>query len=452
MPRPHYDILIIGNGILGLGLAYALLSRDPTLSVGVLGPPARPGSASLAAGAMINAWAELGEGQFEDPALAERAGLTLSAPPLWDGLAAALSEFTPAPLRPHWGTYLTLNARSAPAERGHFDYILASLRRRDIPHALIPLDDFRWLRPVADAAVTRILSLPDGHIDARAVVEAYTLALGALGADFIAGSAASLDCAGAARAVICADGTRIEARHLVLANGSFAQKLIAAIPALANAIPPLLFGAGVAFDLTLPEAAYRGADRVIRTADRGGAFSVHLLPYGGGRYYFGASSQLALTPEFTLRPAAIAALRSALTEEFDPAFRQASISIRGPGFRPVAADGFPLLGETLLPGIWLLNGMRRDGFTASPYLTRIMADAILSGTSANLPSRFAPCRALISYKTRTAAIAEAAGDDAASRARVEALYEKRRIGDFGILPEMLSLYAADARFPAALPA
>src|SRR5512134_3604187 len=105
-----YDLAVIGNSALGLSMAHELRKRETKLKIAVIGPGARLGSATTTAGAMINVWAEFGPGQFENPALADRAEITIRAMALWDGLCSELSEFSDAPLRVQWGTYLINNA------------------------------------------------------------------------------------------------------------------------------------------------------------------------------------------------------------------------------------------------------------------------------------------------------------------------------------------------------
>ena len=99
-----YDVVIVGNGSVAQSLAYRLKKQEHKLKIALVGPRAREGSATLAAGAMINCWAELGHDQFENPALADRAQLTIDSMSLWDDLCEELSAESGEALKVDWGT------------------------------------------------------------------------------------------------------------------------------------------------------------------------------------------------------------------------------------------------------------------------------------------------------------------------------------------------------------
>tara|TARA_B100002051_G_C16420776_1_gene479282 strand:- start:197 stop:697 length:501 start_codon:yes stop_codon:yes gene_type:complete len=130
------------------------------------------------------------------------------------------------------------------------------------------------------------------------------------------------------------------------------------------------------------------------------------------------------------------------------------------GFRPVSEDVFPLLGETCLKGIWYLNGTKRDGLTMSPFICSEMAKEILNGKS-KLPKEFTPSRKLISYFNKEKAIQKTIiakynkenthnmllpdsndipGHFNKLRISIEKTYKKYQLKNFGIHPELLSLY------------
>lgn len=479
-----YDFLIVGNGAVALSLAYALKNRDAGLKIAVVGPSARPGSASLAAGAMVNVWAELAVGQFENPALADRAELSISAMPLWDEFCEELGQYTDDPPKVIWGTYLLNNGLGSSQEMRTTDYILKACRERGVEHKIVDPSDVPWLQPEAKGQPSRVIWIPDGRFQPAKLLAALEAALKALNVDIIDQKVTSVaqktglhSLFGEKSKVIkTEDGTKLTAENIVLANGSFAQALIDDIPELRREIPRLVWGAGSALNISLPDwvKKYGGIDpsimdidQVVRTVDRGGACGVHLIPHGDGEYYCGASSGVWFDPEPKARVHAVHVLLRSLVEEIHHAFFFSGMSLVGPGFRPTTVDGFPLLGESHIPGIWFANGMKRDGITCSPYIAGELANAMLGGKS-SLPKRFQPSRKLISYKTKKEAVQDAVMGDfggelqhglylppyaitpylEARAAKIERVYESRNISNFGIHPEMVHLYENDEFFAA----
>jgi len=481
-----YDVAILGNGVLGLGLAHELRKRQSGLKIAVIGPSARTGGATVAAGAMINVWAEIAPGQFENPALAERAELGIRSIGMWDAHCAELSEFSDEPLRVQWGTYVVNNALGSPHEIRAVDYILDTMRRRGIEHSVLGPNDVAWLKPEPRGQIVRVVKLPDGRIDPRLVLKAYERGLRARNVAQIDDTAVKLDAGSALRRIFgggsgekivtLAGGARIRAAQVVFANGSFAQALIDQIPELRRETPRLVWGAGSALDVSMPAWVHKyggieptvfDIDAVVRSVDRGGACGLHVVPYGNGEYYVGASSGAWFEPEPKPRVHAVHVLLRGLVEEINQGFFFATFGIRGPGFRPVTVDAFPLLGESHLAGIWFANGTKRDGFTCSPYICGQLASAMLGGKS-SLPERFTPSRKLISYKNRAQALDDYVASDYggeaqhglvlppyavqpyrdARRVRGEKVCEKRGIADFGIHPELIHLYDNDEFFAA----
>lgn len=475
--KDAYDVVVVGNGILGMGLAYQLRKLDPTLSIALVGPSHRAGAATMAAGAMINVWAEMTSGQFDDPVLADRAELMIKGMELWDNLCAELSAFSEQPIAVKWGTYVLNNALGSPHEMKVVDYILDVMRQRGVKHDVLAPGAIPWMNPEQRGQAIRIVRLPDGRIDPRLVLKAFERFFQAKAVDVFDTTADRLQVGlnlpflGAGKSITLADGRSLKSKNIVLASGTFTQALIDQVPELKREVPRLLWGAGSGLDLSMPSWVHRygGLDRnifdidaVVRTVDRGGACGLHLVPQGNGEFYLGASSGVWFEPESKPRVHALHVLLRGLVEEINSAFFVANVGIRGPGFRPVTMDTFPLLGESHLAGIWFANGTKRDGFTCSPYLCREIANEILGGKS-SLPTRFKPSRKLISYKTAKEAkddfVAADFGGEVqhglylppyaveayrnAKRARIEKIYEMRKIKNFGIHPELPHLYEND---------
>lgn len=478
----QFDFVVIGNGAVGLGLAFQLRRQDSKVSIAVVGPSQRPYSASLVAGAMINVWAEMAPGQFENPALADRAEMSIAASGLWDEHCRALSEFSEAPLSVGWTTYVLNNALGSPHEARAVDYILEVMRKRQIKHEVLAPGSVPYLKPEPHAQISRIVKLPDGHIDSRKLMAAYDRFCAARDIAVFDSKATGLEVGlkiplmNPDKRIVLADGTVLKTKNVVLANGTFAQALIDQLPALKKEVPRLLWGAGSGLDVSFPDWIFRyggieksalDIDAVVRTTDRGGACGLHLVPYGRGEYFVGASSGVWFEPEWKPRVHAVHVLMRSMVEEINYGLFLGSVQLRGPGFRPTAMDAFPLLGQSNIQGVWFANGTKRDGLTLSPYICRELAREMLGGKS-NIPTRFQPARKLISYKTKAQAIDDfvvadiggetqhglrlppyaIAGHVQAKRDKAEKAYALRGIEKFGIHPELLHLYENDEFFAA----
>jgi hypothetical protein len=77
------------------------------------------------------------------------------------------------------------------------------------------------------------------------------------------------------------------------------------------------------------------------------------------------------------------------------------------GNRPIPADGFPLIGECCIEGLWLATGTYRDGLHQSPLLARYMADCLTDIETSDLDlSPFKPVRAPLSGFAREHTVRE----------------------------------------------
>lgn len=476
----NYDIIVIGNGILGLTLSYFLKKSDKNIKIALIGDPNRKGSATLGAGAMTNVWSELTSGQFENEALADRFLMTRKGGELWDSFAEELNEYLEEKLYVKKGTYLLKTAKSTKIENSSFKYIEKSVQDRDIPHKKIDVDSLDWVKPSQGCGPQEIMWLPDGRIDSRKVINGLDQILKKLNISIYDSKAKKVSTNAKMFSkedfkVLLENGETISGKKVVLANGSYAQALIDEIPAIKDKIPRLLFGIGAGIDITFPKWVHEygglgkeifDLDAVIRTTDRGGACGVHLIPYDEkGKFYLGASSGVSLDDDIEPKLHGVHVLLHSLITEISRAFFFAGIQLRSNGFRPTTVDAFPLIGETNVAGLWILNGTKRDGFTMSPFIARELAKEIL-GKSSELPKRFTPCRKLISYKDKETAIKETelmymgsefqhGGIQAPfmvekyldfKRKEIQSIYEKRNINNFGIHPEVLHLYENDKFF------
>ena len=471
----RFDIAVIGNGILGLTTARALLREAPDLQIALIGPHQRTGSATMAAGAMLALWGEVEVNQFRHKDLADRFKIPERGFNLWQQFADDLAAEAGVELPVHWGTYILNSASGTELEDRSFDYMVEALRRRQIEVEILRSHQVDFIEPRSHLRPLRIAKIPDGLVDARRVVAALDVVIDRM--DGIArfdDRAVTLKTGNGSHEVGLADGTRIEAGRVLLANGAFAQDLVDQVPDLANSVPRLIYNAGTGVDAvfrpflreqSMVPKPLDDLRNVVRSLDRGGACGIHIVPYGDGRFYLGASSGSMLEPFEGSTLHGLHAILGSAEQEIHSAFFKAVVQPRATGFRPLSADAYPLLGESAVPGIWFANGTKRDGFTSSPFLSREMAKALVHGQS-ELPDRFRPSRKLISYRTRPEAIDMTylgwlAGDYAhglslpghrfgawhnGHKANIEALYDKRGIREFGVHPEIMYFLANDATY------
>ena len=78
-----YDVIIIGNGILGTTLAWELSKQQKNIKIALIGPKNKFGSGSKASGAMINVFAEIESDFMSDFYLKKRFEMAVSALNMW---------------------------------------------------------------------------------------------------------------------------------------------------------------------------------------------------------------------------------------------------------------------------------------------------------------------------------------------------------------------------------
>ena len=78
-----YDIIIIGNGILGTTLAWELSRQQKNIKIAVVGPKNKFGSGSKASGAMINVFAEIESDFMSNIFLKKKFEIAVRALDMW---------------------------------------------------------------------------------------------------------------------------------------------------------------------------------------------------------------------------------------------------------------------------------------------------------------------------------------------------------------------------------
>jgi len=364
------DLVVVGDGVLGLSIALACRDRAPDARILLVGPTGRPGGASPAAAAMLTAFAEVEPNTLIDPGRRAKFELAHRSVPRWPAWIAdhAARAGLPAPtITP--GTVVTATdpAIDGPvlaaitAAAAAFDVDIETLELRDIP----------GLRPRRTPPEAPAIRIPDeGAIDPVAVLRVLDGAAAAAGIGRIPRAATRL----AERTVSLDTGVTVSARRIVVAAGARSSTLLDTHPDLGERLPRIRFGTGVGIRAVV-DAAVELPREVVRTPNRRDGHGVYFAPHGQGRFYVGATCDVADEPVETPR---IDALRRILDAAMDDLSQDLGRATCHPvlGHRPTTDDGLPLLGRAT-ESIWIASGTHRDGLVSAPEIADRMAAAML---------------------------------------------------------------------------
>lgn len=462
-PRPRkgatYDVVVIGNGVLGTATALQLSRADRSLRIALVGPDQRPGAASTAAGAMLGCFGEVTHQTLRT--MLGRAKLEMSLRSLedWPSWLDELNDELPGDRRLSIspGTYVILNGRGGRLDDLNFAAILDALRRygrhfQDVDQADVP-----GLRPAIDARPFRTVYLPEeGAIDARDMLGALGYAADHRGVTTIDECVTDWQRRGDhVLAALTQSGQRIYGDQFVLAAGTGCRGLMRTLAGRERTAPLMLCGVGAAFTCRQP---LLGIEAVVRTPNRAGACGLHLIPGHADSAYVGATNDLHVVRQTDASAGMAHFLLSCALEQVSTWLMNSRIVKWHVGNRPATLDGFPLIGRLWADNVFLLSGTYRDGFHCSPFLARHMSNVITGGTGLLGHDYFTPARSLVSTMTREESIDEMVLHHISSayeysaklpgffaqifeediRDRTKALYERLET-DFGLGPDILAM-------------
>ena len=131
----NYDISIVGNGIIAYSICYSLLELDKNLKIAVVAKNSRRGSATMAAGAMLNCFAEITSLSLYNETAKSLFEISLSSLRMWDEWIFKIKEqskFKDLKINP--GTFIIHNAKSGTLDTTHLDAIIEALNSYKEPY------------------------------------------------------------------------------------------------------------------------------------------------------------------------------------------------------------------------------------------------------------------------------------------------------------------------------
>ncbi|MCM2392434.1 glycine oxidase ThiO [Streptomyces albipurpureus] len=357
------DVLIIGGGIIGLATAWRAAQRG--LDVTVVDPSPGGGAAQVAAG-MLAAVTELHYG--EETLLA----LNLESARRYPDFTAELEACSGQSVgyRPCGTLAVALDSD----DRAHLRELHALQRRSGLESQWLSGRECRRLEPMLAPGVRGGLRVDGDHqVDPRRLASALVTACERTGVTFHRGWAQRLTVTqDRATGVVCSDGQRLGADHIVLAGGSFSRELGGVPP---EVLPPVRPVKGQILRLTVPGAYAPFLSRTVRAVVRGS--SVYLVPRQSGELVVGATSEEQGWDTTVTAGGVYELLRDA--HELVPGITELPLVETRAGLRPGTPDNAPLLGPTALPGLLLATGHYRNGVLLTPVTADVMASVLIDG-------------------------------------------------------------------------
>ncbi len=353
------EVVVIGAGIAGCGVALALRERGVAVTVV---EAARPGGAATGAAAGMLA------AQFEAPGPTALYRLCLESRARYPEFAARLEALSGRTLHVRRDGMLVANRDEAEHEAAveSVDWQVEFGARAEV---VAPEEALR-LQPGLCTDVKSYLWLPEeGQLDSQILGEALGAALSAAEVRTLVGNGAARvrsDDSGVT-GVVTADGRVLEADSVVVAAGAWSSKL----EGLPRRLPVRPVRGQMA---RFPLGALSLRTLVAGHAGR------YLVPRDDGTVLAGSTME-EVGYDRTITDEALQ-LIAAEVAELVPGLTDRQPLERWAGLRPLSADSRPILGpDPELAGLYYATGYGRDGILVAPLAGEIVAELIVSGES-----------------------------------------------------------------------
>lgn len=356
-------VLVVGNGAIGMLSAVTLARAHPTWSVTLIGPSARPLSASTAAGAMVNVYAEIEHGPPGQMRLGEKLlQLGIRASESWNSI---LRETNGGHVITARDTLVVLKKDAYDFEERNF----STMTGRVVADSVGQLESPAALRYLAGSRSDLLESLlrirGEFAMDSHSLMRHLDGLASSVGVKTVNSSVETV--LTETNEVRLVDGSRLKGELIVVAAGAFSQSLFSS----EDNVLQMFQGVGTALVVPKMPEGKTAPGEVIRTVNRGGAqCGVHLVPLVGGGLYIGAGNRVSEVGEPALRFETVAYLLQTVEREF--LGRSTGYLLEGNvrmGLRPRSLDGAPMIGPLAVNDkIFIATATNRAGLTWAPEI------------------------------------------------------------------------------------
>ncbi|MBB6172522.1 glycine oxidase [Nocardiopsis mwathae] len=375
-PLPASDVLVVGDGLIGLVTAWRAARRG--LLTTVVGRHCPCAASGVAAGMLTPAT----EAMFGEEPLMRFGALSRDRYP---GFVAELEDESGVPTG--YRSAGTLQIAFDTDDLSKLTELGELQTRLGLKAERLTARECRRLEPMLAPAVRGGIHAPDDRsVDPRALLAALRTASERRGVrmvdDRVTDVVVSAD---RARGVRLRSGGELAADQVVLAAGTRTPG-IGGLPE--GVVPPVRPVKGQLLRLRMPRGEPPIVTRTVRGLVKGSP--VYLVPRAGGEIVLGATQE-EMGDDTRLTAGGVwELLRDG--HELVPGISELEIAETCVGLRPASPDNEPLLGPTRLPGLHLAAGHHRHGVLLAPATGDAMAEALATGELPDYARRFAATR------------------------------------------------------------
>ena len=396
----NFEVAVIGNGILGSLLSYHLSKYK--INSCLIGSVNRPGSASTAAGAMINVFGEVDFWEKGTDYQDQKIKLGIESTKKWKEIS---DNYFNKEIMTADDTVIYLSKNSTNLEKNCFklikqitsDNLGSNLNIRQTKKI-----EFLKKTKVNNFAKEFFIIKNEGALDTKILFQHLDEALFKSKYIKIHNDIALNISKHSQNFKINTKSGSISAKKIIVCNGAFLNNLNL------NLLP-MFFGVGSALEFNNQNCFnFLPKRTVIRTPNRGSTCGIHIVPRSKNNFYVGAGSYLSKKPVHGHRVGTIDYLFNCLQNEFTGKLPHSPVNFVQ-GFRPISMDGKPLIGKLQNDeNIFIASGTKRDGLTYAPILAEHILDCFIFNKNkrpfAHLFENWEPFRKPISYLKRNTAI------------------------------------------------
>ena len=360
-----FDIAIIGNGIVGTMTTFLISKKFKDKKIAFISPSNREGCASVAAGAMLNVFAEVDYGIVKDDYQERKIHLGIEAQKSWDELIKENKKIF-RNVKTADDTIVYLSKHATPLEQKCFERILYYVKKYNRESK--KNKKTKSFKKQLKYSAKTILIKGEGAIDTQVLFKRLDKEINSSkNVNVFGEKCLKISKIKKNYQLLLNSKKKVLTKKILLATGSNVHQILGN---LGSGIQDTFYGVGTAFsvesdkkDIKLPKRT------VVRTPNRGSTCGVHFVPRLGNNFYIGAGSFISKKPILKPRAATLEYLLSTSKREFLNSFGKGKMEINI-GFRPMSFDGKPLIGSLKKhENIFIVSGTKRDGLT---YCTEII--------------------------------------------------------------------------------